>query len=98
MPSRAGRRSEGGERLGRDGFIYRRAEASPGSETLREEIFGPVAPIATFSDEAGAVSGTDAINPRAGSTGSQTAMALAVDRAHVGIAVSRGGTRRRGLV
>jgi hypothetical protein len=58
-----------------------------------------VAPIATFSDEAGAVSGaTDAINPRAGSTGPQSPIALAVDRAHVGIAVSRGCTRRRGLV
>ena len=97
MPSRAGRRSEGGERLGRDGFIYRRAVASSRLGDLREEIFGPVAPIATFSDEAGQFQGRGC-NPRAGSTGPQTPMALAVDRAHVGIAVSRGGTRRRGLV
>ncbi|MDA0178685.1 NAD-dependent succinate-semialdehyde dehydrogenase [Solirubrobacter phytolaccae] len=44
----------GGERLEGPGFFYPPTvldRVQPGSELLREEIFGPVAPVMTFTDE-----------------------------------------------
>ena len=49
----------GGDRPERSGFYYRPTVVEGvvhGSEILRDEIFGPVAPIVAFSDEAGAIS------------------------------------------
>src|SRR3712207_923552 len=48
----------GGKRPERDGFYYEPTvllDVPLGAEILGEEIFGPVAPIITFSDEAEAV-------------------------------------------
>ncbi len=48
----------GGERLPGPGFFYPPTvldAVQPGSELLREEIFGPVAPIMTFTSEDEAV-------------------------------------------
>jgi succinate-semialdehyde dehydrogenase/glutarate-semialdehyde dehydrogenase len=45
----------GGSRPQRDGFYYQPtvlADVAPDSPVLQEEIFGPVAPIVTFTDEA----------------------------------------------
>jgi succinate-semialdehyde dehydrogenase/glutarate-semialdehyde dehydrogenase len=44
----------GGERVGETGYFYAPtvlSEISPESDLLREEIFGPVAPVATFGSE-----------------------------------------------
>ncbi|MBV9485525.1 MAG: NAD-dependent succinate-semialdehyde dehydrogenase [Frankiaceae bacterium] len=44
----------GGERVGDKGYFYAPtvlSDISPDAELLREEIFGPVAPVATFSTE-----------------------------------------------
>jgi succinate-semialdehyde dehydrogenase/glutarate-semialdehyde dehydrogenase len=49
----------GGDRIDGPGFFYRPTVVDgvvPGSQILQEEIFGPVAPIVTFADEAEAVS------------------------------------------
>ncbi|MGH2737014.1 MAG: NAD-dependent succinate-semialdehyde dehydrogenase [Actinomycetota bacterium] len=49
----------GGEHVARTGFFYRPTVVErviTGSEILREEIFGPVAPIVSFSSEAEAIS------------------------------------------
>ena len=48
----------GGGRVDRPGYFYQPtvvSDVSPGSQILREEIFGPVAPIVTFSNDAEAV-------------------------------------------
>ncbi|RKQ86725.1 succinate-semialdehyde dehydrogenase/glutarate-semialdehyde dehydrogenase [Solirubrobacter pauli] len=48
----------GGERLPGPGYFYPPTvldRVQPGSELLREEIFGPVAPVMTFADEAEAI-------------------------------------------
>jgi succinate-semialdehyde dehydrogenase/glutarate-semialdehyde dehydrogenase len=53
----------GGERVGARGYFYAPtvlSDISPDAELLREEIFGPVAPVATFSTEAEAVSAANA--------------------------------------
>ncbi len=57
--ARGARVLTGGDRPARAGFYYDPTVVErvvPGSDILREEIFGPVAPIVAFSDEAGAVS------------------------------------------
>jgi succinate-semialdehyde dehydrogenase/glutarate-semialdehyde dehydrogenase len=49
----------GGEKVGDRGYFYAPtvlSEISPDAELLREEIFGPVAPVATFSTEDEAIS------------------------------------------
>jgi succinate-semialdehyde dehydrogenase/glutarate-semialdehyde dehydrogenase len=48
----------GGEKLGDRGYFYAPtvlSDISPEADLLREEIFGPVAPVATFSTEAEAI-------------------------------------------
>jgi succinate-semialdehyde dehydrogenase/glutarate-semialdehyde dehydrogenase len=48
----------GGRRPERDGFYYEPTvllDVQPGSAILSEEIFGPVAPVVTFTDEAEAI-------------------------------------------
>ncbi len=48
----------GGDRVGDKGYFYAPtvlSDISPDAELLREEIFGPVAPVATFADEADAI-------------------------------------------
>jgi succinate-semialdehyde dehydrogenase/glutarate-semialdehyde dehydrogenase len=48
----------GGKRPDREGFYYEPTvllDVQPGSAILSEEIFGPVAPVVTFSDEAEAI-------------------------------------------
>jgi succinate-semialdehyde dehydrogenase/glutarate-semialdehyde dehydrogenase len=48
----------GGERVGDRGYFYAPtvlADVPPSAELLREEIFGPVAPVASFSSEEDAV-------------------------------------------
>jgi succinate-semialdehyde dehydrogenase/glutarate-semialdehyde dehydrogenase len=48
----------GGRRPERDGFYYEPTvllDVRPGSAILSEEIFGPVAPVVTFTDEAEAI-------------------------------------------
>ncbi len=57
--ARGARVLTGGDRPERSGFYYRPTVVGGvvhGSEILQDEIFGPVAPIVAFSDEAGAVS------------------------------------------
>jgi succinate-semialdehyde dehydrogenase/glutarate-semialdehyde dehydrogenase len=49
----------GGERVGETGYFYAPtvlSDISPDSDLLREEIFGPVAPVATFATEEEAIS------------------------------------------
>ena len=49
----------GGEKVGDRGYFYAPtvlSDISPDADLLREEIFGPVAPVATFSTEAEAIS------------------------------------------
>ena len=53
----------GGERVGDRGYFYAPTVLSgitPDAELLREEIFGPVAPIATFSTEAEVIEAANA--------------------------------------
>jgi succinate-semialdehyde dehydrogenase/glutarate-semialdehyde dehydrogenase len=53
----------GGEYVGDRGYFYSPtvvSDVSPGMALLREEIFGPVAPITTFSDEAEAITSANA--------------------------------------
>lgn len=48
----------GGQRLDRPGCFYAPTVLdgiAPGSAILREEVFGPVAPVTTFADEAEAI-------------------------------------------
>jgi succinate-semialdehyde dehydrogenase/glutarate-semialdehyde dehydrogenase len=53
----------GGEKVGDRGYFYAPtvlSDISPDAELLREEIFGPVAPIATFAGEADAIEAANA--------------------------------------
>jgi succinate-semialdehyde dehydrogenase/glutarate-semialdehyde dehydrogenase len=53
----------GGEKVGDKGHFYAPtvlSDISPESELLREEIFGPVAPVATFSSEEDAIKAANA--------------------------------------
>ncbi len=55
---RGARVTTGGERLDRPGWFYPPTvldDVAAGSAILREEVFGPVAPLTTFTDEAEAV-------------------------------------------
>jgi succinate-semialdehyde dehydrogenase/glutarate-semialdehyde dehydrogenase len=58
MVEGGGRLVVGGQRLAGRGYFYQPTvvtDVDPDSRALREEIFGPVAPIVTFSDEEAAV-------------------------------------------
>ncbi|MCI4461220.1 MAG: aldehyde dehydrogenase family protein, partial [Thaumarchaeota archaeon] len=51
---RGGRLELGGRRMGRPGFFFEPtviSDAPPDSRAMREEVFGPVAPVREFSDE-----------------------------------------------
>lgn len=53
----------GGEKVGDRGYFYAPtvlSDISPDAELLREEIFGPVAPVATFSTDAEAITAANA--------------------------------------
>jgi succinate-semialdehyde dehydrogenase / glutarate-semialdehyde dehydrogenase len=53
----------GGETVGDRGYFYAPtvlADISPDAQLLREEIFGPVAPVATFSTDAEAITAANA--------------------------------------
>jgi succinate-semialdehyde dehydrogenase / glutarate-semialdehyde dehydrogenase len=58
MVERGGRVLVGGEDVGGRGYFFRPtviSDVAPDSRAMREEIFGPVAPIVTFSEEREAI-------------------------------------------